>query len=74
MREDRSSESNESEKSEPPCENKSFQAVNYNQGLISAGQGEENDRKISLIDAYLNPWSDYGSKLSDLHFLLHSNK
>lgn len=74
MREDGSSESNESEKSEPPCENKSLQAVNYTQGLISAGWGGGDDRKISLRDAYLNPWSYYGAQLPDLPFLFHSNK
>lgn len=39
MREDGSSENNESEKSEPPCEDKWLQAVNYTQGLISAEWG-----------------------------------
>jgi len=74
MREDGSSESNESEKSEPPCENKSLQAVNYTQGLISAGWGGGDDKKISLRDAFLNPWSDYVAKLLDPHLLSHSNK
>ena len=47
MREDGSSESNESEKSEPPCENKSLQAVNYTQGLVSAGWGEGTTGKLA---------------------------